>query len=130
MQLTELFNVVVLEGCLSITFEPRSIFLGGTWFSAWLASLFTEVIPSSAFWTPPTMKGSKFWWILVMPDSIGPDERLNSRSIGCNSRVFIEVELATLLELGVLSFPMCRVKSNSRSIEDSSSFSFADDIVV
>lgn len=67
----------------------------------------------------------------MISDSEGPVERLNLRStLGCNSNVFLEEELTVLLELGVLSFPRCRVKSNSRSIEDSSSFSFADDIVV
>lgn len=65
----------------------------------------------------------------MISDSEGPVERLNSRStLGCNSSVFVE-GLETFLLPGAFSLPRWRVKSNSSSIEDSSSVSLADDIV-
>lgn len=61
----------------------------------------------------------------VKPDSEGPVERLNSRStLGCVSG------LATFFLEGALSLPILRVKSRSRSIDDSSSVSLAEDVVV
>ena len=66
----------------------------------------------------------------MISDSAGPVERLNSRSISvCSSSAF-RLEPAYFFVLGVFSLPRCRVKFNSRSIEDSSSFSLAEDIVV
>lgn len=65
-----------------------------------------------------------------MSDSEGPVERLNSRStLGWKSSPII-FELADFFGLGIFSLPRWRVKSNSRSIEDSSSVSLAEDIVV
>lgn len=57
-------------------------------------------------------------------------ERLNSRStLGCVSGAFTS-ELACFFGLDNLSPPRCSEKSNSRSIEDSSSVSLAEDTVV
>ena len=97
-----------------------------------------DVEPSSTCVAMPTPSGIsvalqsrvEFAWTLVMSDSAGPVDRLNSRSTsGCDSFAF-RLEPAYFFGLGVFSLPRCRVKSNSRSIEDSSSFSFAEDIVV
>lgn len=66
----------------------------------------------------------------MISDSEGPVERLNSKStLGCTSSAFT-FELACFLGLGNFSLPRCSEKSNSRSIEDSSSVSLAEDIVV
>lgn len=66
----------------------------------------------------------------MISDSKGPVERLNSRSsLGCTSTAFT-FEIVCFLGLGNFSFPRCSEKSNSRSIEDSSSASLAEDIVV
>lgn len=57
-------------------------------------------------------------------------ERLNCKStFGCHPAALI-FELVNLFGLGTFSLPRWRVKSNSRSIEDSSSVSLAEDIVV
>lgn len=66
----------------------------------------------------------------VISDSEGPVERLSSRStLGCNSKAFVP-GLATFFLEGALSLPILRVKSRSRSIDDSSSVSLAEDVVV
>lgn len=66
----------------------------------------------------------------VIPDSESTVERLNSKStLGCRSGA-LRFELAGFFRLGIFSFPICREKSSSRSIEDSSSVSLAEDIVV
>lgn len=66
----------------------------------------------------------------VISDSEGPVERLNSRStLGCNSKAFVP-GLATFFLEGALSLPILRVKSRSRSMDDSSSVSLAEDVVV
>ena len=68
--------------------------------------------------------------MLVISDSEGRVERLKYRStFGCNSSPF-RFELADFLGLITFSFPRWRVKSNSISIEDSSSASLAEDVVV
>lgn len=65
-----------------------------------------------------------------MSDSEGPVVRLNSRStLDGNSRAF-GFEMAASFGLGNFSAPRWSEKSSSRSIEDSSSVSFAEDIVV
>lgn len=63
-------------------------------------------------------------------DSAGPVERDSSRStLGHTSSAFI-LELEGFFGLDAFSLLRWREKSNSRSIEDSSSVSLADDIVV
>lgn len=65
-----------------------------------------------------------------MSDSDIPVDRLNSKStLSGNSRAF-EVEVEGFFGLGTFSPPRWSEKSNSKSIEDSSSVSFAEDIVV
>lgn len=66
----------------------------------------------------------------MISDSEGPVERLNSKStLGCTSSA-LTFEIVCFLGLDNFSLPRCNVKSNSRSIEDSSSASLAEDIVV
>lgn len=97
-----------------------------------------DVDPSSAFWAPPTIGGISLpsgggvepGETVVMSDSAGPVERLNSKStLSGNSSAF-EVEVAGFFGLGTFSPPRWSEKSNSISIEDSSSVSLAEDIVV
>ena len=140
--MTELLGVV-------ITLEERS----GTWLRKKPTSLLGEVCnggkeipvfqrhdvdPSSEFRAPPTTGGISMliWselepgWAQVISDSEAPVERLNCKStFGCHPAAFI-FELANFFELDTFSLPRWRVKSNSRAIDDSSSVSLADDIVV
>ena len=96
-----------------------------------------EVDPSSVFCTPFNANGISLLngrdglrWTLVMSDSEGPVERLNSKStLGCNCKAF-RFEVAGLFRLCTFSEPRWRVKSSSISIEDSSSFSLAEDMAV
>lgn len=96
------------------------------------------VDPSSAFWAPPATNAIsmperaevKLGLTQVISDSDNPVERLNSKStLGCSSSAR-SFELAGFFGLGTFSFPRCNAKSNSKSIEDSSSVSLAEDIVV
>lgn len=68
--------------------------------------------------------------MLVMSDSRGLVERLSSKSRFSCEPNFLNFETAGFLGLGDLSLPRCRVKSKSRSIEDSASVSLAEEIVV
>lgn len=64
-----------------------------------------------------------------MSDSKVPAERLNSKSsFGCE--LPLNFETAGFFGLGDLSLPRCRVKSKSRSIDDSASVSLAEDMAV
>lgn len=68
--------------------------------------------------------------MLVISDSQGPVERLNSKSnFGCSSSVF-KLELTSFFWLCTFSQPRWREKSSSISIDDSSSTSLAEDTAV
>lgn len=63
-------------------------------------------------------------------DSEGPVERLNFRStFGCIWNALAS-DVVTFFGPGIFSHPRWRVKSKSRSIDDSSSVSLAEDIAV
>lgn len=68
--------------------------------------------------------------MLVMSDSEGPAERFNSKSSFSCEPSPLNFEIAGFFGLGDLSLPRCRVKSKSRSIDDSTSVSLAEDIAV
>lgn len=68
--------------------------------------------------------------MLVMSDSRGLVERLNSKSRLSCILALLKFETAGIFGLGDLSLPRCRVKSKSRSIEDSTSVSLAEEIAV
>lgn len=59
-------------------------------------------------------------WTVVTSDSAGAEKRLNSRSTSIDGLLKVETFLVT----GGFSPPRWRLKSNSRSIDDSSSVSF------
>jgi hypothetical protein len=150
VQVTELFGVITLDEW-SGKLEVGSLVLG-IWLKK-LASLFWEIcsgsnaIPdfqlsdvnrSSTFDAPPIASGISMpnsselecGWMLVISDSEGPVERLSSKStLGCNS-IPLRFEPAGFFGLDIFSLPRWREKSNSRSIEDSSSVSLAEDIAV
>lgn len=66
----------------------------------------------------------------MTPDSEGPVERLNCRStFGCIWNVSAS-DVVTFFGHGILSHPRWRVKSKSRTIDDSPSVSLAEDIAV
>jgi hypothetical protein len=65
-----------------------------------------------------------------MSDSVSPVERLNSKSTLSGASRTFKFELAGFLGLGTFSPLSWSEKSNSISIEDSSSASLAEDIVV
>lgn len=135
--MTELFCVVVMLG------EGSGDF-GLTFLIAWLRkytlSVFCTVCggikelpvdPSSIFKPPQsaTILAKRFGpvalgWIFVISDTVSPLERLNCKSTSFSD---FKLERADLSTSDDLSLPRWRVKSNSRSIGDSSSVSLAED---
>jgi hypothetical protein len=145
---TELFGVVITLDEWSGKLGVGSLVLG-IWLKKKLASLLEEICngsnvipdfqlhdvdPSFTFDAPPIANGiSKAnsselegGWMLVTSDSEGPVERPNSKST--LGSIPLRYERAGFFGLNIFSWPRWREKS--RSIEDSSSVSMAEDIDV
>uniref|UniRef100_A0A2P2LHH9 Putative WRKY transcription factor 19 n=1 Tax=Rhizophora mucronata TaxID=61149 RepID=A0A2P2LHH9_RHIMU len=89
-----------------------------------------EGLPMTCGISMPNSTEVDLGWALVMSESEVPVKRLNSRStLGCTSNA-LRFELAHLLWLGVFPLLRWRVKFSSRSVEDCSSVSLAEDIVL
>lgn len=91
-----------------------------------------EDIDPSSIWKSQLSVGraSEFRLTVVTSDSAGTEKRLSSRSTWCCVSIDILLGVDIFFVAGAFSPPRWRLKSNSISIEDSSSVSLAEDMVV